>query len=307
MLLVSGFFVACAEETAPGPITRTPEDVSTPQPEAAGTTAIEDFQGQALPFPYFLVLSGRENGGQALLQRGIGRVELNEDLTEAKVTIEEGVEPIQVFRPEPSGNFFDPPGSDFGDADAWAGSFFLGSVTAAQVFLTTNETDVYGILGFTTPMRSIPANAAFNYISDSPVIPDLLLVREGSERAEGFSPVDLDAMSVTVDFGTGNVEGRLFRNRAFVDESVALTVTLENGRIEDGVVRGGVRLAATFGPNDREGAETLPLTVTYSNVIGQFYGETAQSLGVVYAGEGTVEVENETVPFIFGGVSLADR
>jgi hypothetical protein len=95
--------------------------------------------------------------------------------------------------------------------------------------------------------------------------------------------------------------------QAFVEETVALTVTLENGRLEGDVVRGEVRLSATSGPSDREAADTFRLTVTSSNLVGQFYGGNAESLGIVYSGEGIVEVDGETIPIVFGGVSLADR
>jgi hypothetical protein len=254
-----------------------------------------------------LVLSGRANGGQALLQQGVGRVAYNDDLTQATVTFEEGDEPIRLVRPGPNGNLFDPPGSDFGNANAYAGDVFLRSSTASQFFVETNEATADGILGFTTPEDSIPTEGTFDYIPDGPVLPELLLVREGSERGEGFTPVDLDALSLTVDFRTGNVEGRLFRNQAFVEDTVALTVTLENGRLEGDVVRGELRLSATLGPSDRELTDMFRLTVTSSNLVGRFYGGNAESLGIVYSGEGTVEVDGETIPIVFGGVSLADR
>jgi len=290
-------------------------DVSTPQPEAGETTSLQSYQGQAFPFPHVLTLIGEENGGQALLQRGIGRLELNQDLTEVTLTPEEGVAPIRVFRPEPSGNFFSPPGSSFGDAEVSAGAFFVRSSTSATFFGSTNEAFIEGIIGFVTPATSDPMQVTLRYTSRNPVLPSLSLVAEGDDFAEGFTP-DLDAMSLTVDFATGMVTGRLFRGSGFVDfegdfmgnDLVMIAATIDDGRLEDGELRGDVQLEATIELNDTGDAQNLPLTVTSSNLRGRFYGNAFESLGVVYSGQSRAEgPDGEPVPIVFGGISLADR
>lgn len=305
--------IGCRTEAPdPGPLSFTPVDVSTPQPEATTAVSSADYQSQEFPYPYVLTVIGEENGGQAYLQRGVGRVVFNDDLTVATVTIEEGAEPISLFRPEPSGNFFDSETATLDSFEILAGLFLPRSEAAGLFFASGNGFDVEGIVGFETPEQPDPVDLTLVYENESFVFPELTLVVEGDEFSRSFTP-DSDAMALSVDFATGDVTGQLFSGFGSFDydgdfsqnDEVTIVASLENGRLEDAELRGEVSFNATI-DRDRSGEiSDLPFTVTSVNVRGHLYGDQAQALGVVYSGEGTVlGPEGDQVPIVFGGVSL---
>ena len=305
--------IGCSPDSPdPGPLSLTPVDVSTPQPQATTAVSSADFQNKAFPYPYILSVIGEENGGQAYLQRGVGRVELNDDLTVATVTIEEGAEPVSLFRPEPSGNFFDSETATLESFEILAGLSLPRSEAAGLFFASGNGFDVEGIVGFETPEQPDPVDLTLIYQNESFVFPGLTLAVEGDEFSQGFTP-DGDAMALSVDLATGDVTGQLFSGFASVDydgdfsqnDDVRIVASLENGRLENAELRGEVSFAATI-DRDREGDATdLPFTITSVNVRGHLYGDQAQALGVVYSGEGTVlGREGDQLPIVFGGVSL---
>ena len=314
LLICSLVVLGCAQEANPGPLSFDPEDVSTPQPVATTTVSNADFQNQAFPYRYILGVIGEDNGGQAYLQRGVGRVELNDDLTVATVTIDEGAEPISVFRAEPTGNFFDSETATLDDFEILAGLVFSGSETVADFFASSGDFSLEGIVGFETPEQPGSIDFTPTYRSNIPLSPSLSFVAEGDEFPEGFTP-NSDAMALSVDFETGDVTGQLFSGLAFVDydgdfsenDQVAIVATLEGGRLENAELRGEVSFAATIDRNGNGDVRDFPFTVNAVDLQGHLYGDQAQALGLVYSGEGSVlGPDGNPIELVFGGISIGE-
>lgn len=304
---------ACAEEPPePGPLTREPDDVSTPQPEATGPVSLDDFAGRTFPYPYAGGGIGEVNGGQAFVQRGVGSVVINDDLTEVRVTLEEGDDPPLLTRPEQRLNFFS--GQSFDDSDIIAGMSFVPTEVAAEFSWNSRFGSAWGFVGFETPAAARPTEGTAIYGRTRFVLPTLVLAPEGDEFDTGFTPSS-DAIAMSIDFATGDVTGVVFRGFGNFDfegdfsqnDRIDIEASIVNGRWADGEIRGEVTFTATLDIDERGMPVDLPLDVIESDVSGMLFGEFVQAAGVTYSGSAMVMGADGPLDVAFAGASLGSR
>lgn len=250
-----------------------------------------DFVGQT--FPVYFATGEIPDGGSARTDAGIGSARYISE-TEIEATIPG--QPTRIYTRIGMTNEWDP-----GD-----GGFPLFITDLGAVILADNV-DVGGLsggvvayTGFETAVDDRPAMAnyrngfGFLFISDD-AQPDGVLTMDCDDC------VDLDA-----DFMAGTISGEVFDGVTDTDDgSLRVVNTLSNGTITSSGYTGEIDIELSLTEGDM--TTTVDADTSNQNVIGRFFGSSADRTVVVYESDISVGLGEDSFTGTIAGASDASR